>query len=262
MGLAKVASTFLQNSIFPKFKGVYFIRKLAYRQDRKIIARTKRPRYLLSREFDYFLEKKLRTFAEDYPGAKTIIILRRHDSWIASEYRKYVKNGGRLSFDQYFNLDNTAKIKTDELYFMDKIKTLEKLFGTKPLVMFYDDLKIDPWAFIDKIAGFSGAKYNKKDISLKKVHSSYNEKQLKIMRSFARYFIRKNRKWAKNRTLYWIQRRSRLLLSYVILYPSLLIPGAWVCKEELIPSGSLEKIKNFYAGDWNKCMEYAGSGAK
>ena len=258
IGLAKVASTFLQNSIFPKFKGVYFIKKLRYRLDRKIISTTNHPIYLLSREFDWKLEKNLKGFSDDYPNAKIILILRQHDDWIASQYRRYTKNGGSRYFDGYLNIHkDSGVIKKEELYFMSKIKIVERYFKPKPLVLIYSDLKKDPFAFIDKIAEYIGIDYNKTDISTRRVHKSYNDKQLKIMRNFGRWFIPQQPKWAKNKLLYWLQRRSRLLISYLVLYPSLLIPAFLVSKKNLIPDDQLEEIKDYYRDDWEKCLEYS-----
>jgi len=260
IGLAKVASTFLQNNIFPKLKGVYFIKRLRYRLDRKIISSTDHPKYLLSREFDWNFEKKLKEFSNDYPDARIILILRQQDDWIASQYRKYTKNGGGQYFQGYFNIqDNSGIIKKEELYFMRKIKIIENYFSPRPLVLIYSDLKKDPFNFIDKIADYIGVGYSREEISLNRVHKSYNEKQLKIMRNFGRWIIPQQTKWAKNKVLYWLQRRSRLLISYLILYPSLLIPSFMVSKKKLIPDNQLKEIKDFYLDDWEQCREYSKS---
>jgi len=59
------------------------------------------------------------------------------------------------------------------------------------------------------------------------------------------------------RAWHWLQKRSRSLVVYSILYPSLLLPEAWLSKEELIPKEQLAKIRDRYADDWKQCLDYA-----
>jgi hypothetical protein len=105
VGLGKVASTYLQHSFFPQLQGIHYIKTSKYKHSPEIIAKGEYDRYFVSREFDQQLEDEVRWFSGFYPQARPIIIFRRHDSWIASQYRRYVKNGGYLPFKGFFDVD-------------------------------------------------------------------------------------------------------------------------------------------------------------
>ena len=259
VGLGKVASTYLQHRFFPKLQGLYYIPTNRYRRSPGIISRGQYGRYFISREFDQQLEEEVKWFSSFYPNAKPIIILRRNDSWIASQYRRYVKNGGHLPFTGFFDVEgDTGLWKRKHATFYTNLEVLEKYFNTQPLVLFYDELRESPWVFFDRIARFSGATYCREEISLSKVHSSYNEKQLKIMRKVARFlFGEKPPVFSKHPVLFWLQRRSRMLACYAILYPSLLLPESWVSPEPLIPKTELDKVRAYFQEDWERCRAYA-----
>jgi hypothetical protein len=263
VGLGKVASTYLQHRFFPKLQGIRYIPTNRYRRSPGIIAKSGPGRYLVSREFDQQLEEQVKWFSSFYPHAKPIIILRRNDSWMASQYRRYVKNGGYLPFTGFFDVEgDTGLWKRRHATFFTNIEVLEKYFNTRPLVLFYDELQQDPWAFFDKIARFTGATYERSAISLDKVHRSYNEKQLKAMRRVARaVFGEKKPIYSRHPVLHWIQRRSRMLACYSILYPALLLPESWLAPDPLILPEELEKVRDFYQEDWERCRAYAAQEA-
>ncbi|MDX1941040.1 MAG: hypothetical protein SFU99_10845, partial [Saprospiraceae bacterium] len=88
------------------------------------------------------------------------------------------------------------------------------------------------------------------------VHSSYNEKELKIIKKFS-FLFNQNREYSKLRFLRWLQRRSQLLLSYLILYPAKLIPASLVSQKPLISKEDLNKVRDYYKEEWEKCKAYA-----
>lgn len=258
VGLAKAASTYLQYRFFPHLQGVHYIQRTHYSRYNDMISKTNDNKYLVSREFDKRLETETKKFSEYYPHAKVIIVLRRHDTWIASQYRKYVKNGGHHAFENFFDIDyNKGVWKKEDIYFMPKIQFIEKCFIQKPLVIFYEDLKKNPFEFFDIIANYIGSTYDKKKISLKPIHTSYNNKQLKIIRRLSNIVFKKQRKEYDNKILHWLQRRSRMLTCYIILYSALTIPSSLIGKEKIIPDDYLEKIRKFFSDDWQQCLEYA-----
>ena len=259
VGLGKVASTYLQHSFFPKLQNIHYIKTNRYRKAPEIIAKRDYERYFVSREFDQQLEEEVRWFSSQYPDAHPIIIFRRHDSWIASQYRRYVKNGGHLPFTGFFDVEKDEGLwKREHVTFYNNLAHLEHYFNHKPLVLFYDELRADPWAFFDKITAYSDTHYNKEDVSLAKVHRSYNTKQLKVMRKLAAgIFGKKQPTFSQQPILHWLQRRGRLLACYAILYPSLLLPDSWLNKDPLIDPAELEKVKEFFQDDWDRCKAFA-----
>lgn len=258
VGLGKTASTYLQYAFFPKLKGINYIQRTRYGQSKSIIKNAPGVNHFVSREFDQQLEKECQWFSADFPQARTIIILRRQDGWVASQYRRYVKNGGSLSFSEFFDVaDDKGYWHRKDAAFYPMLQILEKYFQHPPLVLFHEDLKKTPWDFFDNLANYMGATYDKNDVSLAPIHSSYSEKQLKVMRSIGKYLFSQDPKWSDNKFVNWLQRRSRLYACYAILYPAKLIPNFLISKKPLISAEELEKVRNFYADDWQACLRYS-----
>lgn len=257
-GLGKVASTYLQYKFFPKLKGVQYVQRTRFRLYPTIIPKVKADKVLFSREMDQQLEREATKFAKLYPDTRTILLLRRHDGWIASQYRRYVKNGGPKSFEEFFDVEKDQGLwKYEHVYFYPKIELLERLFNHKPLVLFHDELKAEPHQFFQKIADYIGATYDKSDISLAAIHKSYNQKQLKVIHRFSQFLFKKEPVWSDNIIINWFQRRFRLLACYLILYPALLVPASWVSEEPLISNDQLKSIQKAFEQDWQKCLTYA-----
>ena len=260
VGLGKTASKFLQHKIFPKLKGIYYIKPSRYGRFREIISGIDDSRVLVSREFDNQLETETEKFAAHSPQARIIIILRRHDSWMASQYRRHVKNGYSCTFEEFLDVEHDrGKWRRDKVFFLPKLMHLENLFGKKPLVLFHEDLAGNPRNFIHEIIRFTGASCNMEGLSLKPHHTSYSDKQLKVIRRVGKYFFpQEETPYSNNPLIRWVQKRSRLLACYAILYSALLVPDAFLANEALISDESLEKVRRFYAADWEQCRNYAG----
>ena len=258
VGLGKVASTYLQYSVFPKFKGIEYIQRTRYNQYKKLINASKADRILLSREFDNQLYDRVKEFSGDFPGTRSIILLRRHDSWIASQYRRFLKNGYALSFDEFIDIKNDSGFwKLESLAFYKKIRTLEQCFTHKPLVLFYDDMRANPGKFIQRIADYVGADFNPDDISLSRVHTSYNEKQLKVMRRFGRYIDITNLDKFSNPVLRSVYKMGIYAIRYPVLYGATLVPDSMVNDEPLIPPERLQAVAKMFEEDWQQCRDYA-----
>lgn len=258
VGLGKTATTYLQYQLFPKLKGVYYIQRTRYPKAHEIISKTSHKKYLVSREFDQQLQEEVEKFAKHYPDTKVIVVFRRHDGWIASQYRRFAKNGIQIPFQEFFDIENNQGLwKYDDLNYMNKLKIIENTFGQKPLVLFHDELKEDAFAFFDKIAAYMGASYNREDISLEAVHKSYEVKQLKAVRKVSKLFFPANPKQYNNAFMRRLQWRKQQLTSYAIMGAALLIPESWLGDEELIPSDQLKKVREFYADDWEQVQAYA-----
>lgn len=258
VGLGKTATTYLQYKVFPKLKGVHYIQRTRYKRSLDIIARSPHQRIFVSNEFDQQLEREAQWFSAAHPNAKVIIVFRRHDSWIASQYRRFVKNGFSHPFVSFFDIEqDTGAWKRSDLRYFDKIQILEKYFTHKPLLLFYEDMQRDTFTFIDAIARFTGTTYDTADISLNTVHSSYTEKQLKIFRKISKVIYRYNIPRSQQSAVRWVQRIIRQAVQYSLLYAAALIPESMVSKEPLIPAEQLKRIREYFADDWKNCVEYA-----
>lgn len=258
VGLGKTASTYLQYRFFPFLKGITYIQRTRYRNFQKHIEAANAERIFISNEFDRQLEKECNRFAAVYPEAKTIIILRRQDSWIASQYRRSVKNGASLSFEEYIDLDsNSGEWKIEDLYFFDKLKFLEKTFNSTPLVLFHDDLRKHPGEFFDAIAQFTGSTYDIQDIDLNPKHKSYSEKQLKFIRKVGKTLFAFKSSYSSNYYIRKVQRFFKMLVRYSVLFIGKILPEKYIENGPLIEPELLSKVKDFYAEDWEKCRKYA-----
>ncbi len=265
VGLGKAASTYLQHSVFPIFQDIHYIHRNRYRSSVKIIARGGHNKYLMSREFTRGFEKKIKTFLDRHGDANTypIIVFRRHDGWIASQYRRYVKNGGTAEFEQFIDIENDGGIwSKHELDFYARIETLERCFGRPPLVLFYEDMREDTFTFFDTLAGYMGARYDRDQLPTGTVHKSYSEKQLHVMRGFCRWLFKSNTRNPQDTHVGWLRKRLRMLGCYCILYPAVLAPKSWTPAKPLIDPYSLKRIREVYTDDWEKCREYAHSYCK
>ena len=262
VGLAKTGTTYLQHKFFPKLKGIKYIQRTKYRQFKyvKIIKKTDYNTYLISNEFDRQLEQEVNNIASVYPHAQIIMVLRRHDYWIASQYKRRIKNGYSFTFSEFIDLENDQGFwKQKDLSFYPMIKMIEDKFKSKPLILFYSDLRKDPYLFLEKIARFIGADFDKKSIDLSPKHRSFNEKQLKIIRKFSRFLFSQDFEYSDKYWVSKIQRLFRMIPRYFILFVSLAAPNFLVPKPPLIAEKELEKVRKHYEDDWNKCLEYASA---
>lgn len=251
VGLSKTASTYLQNRFFNKLNGIYYIGNHNYKYYERIITESQDEKILVSREFDQQYNRELEKFAKLYPSAKLIIVLRRHDSWIASQYRRYVKNGGSKEFEEFFDVEkNNGLWKIHDAEFYPKLMKIEELFDQKPLVLFYEDMRKDVFKFFNEISEYTDTKYDKNNINLTSKHKSYSEKQLKFVKKACRIFKRDFRR--KN----FFLSKSRWLICHLFLYIAAITPNFLMSKKRLITPESLEKVKVFFDEDWQKCYQY------
>ncbi len=259
VGTGKTGTTYLQYRVFPKFKGIFYIQRTRYRRSKEIINKTHHKKYLLSREFDQQLEQEIKWFSSDFPDTTPIIVFRRHDSYIASQYRRFVKNGFRGEFKAFFDLENDeGYFKKKDLDYFSQIKLLEHYFTQKPIVLFYEDMRENPEAFIDSLANCLQITYNPDSINLGRKHTSYSEKQLKYMMQAGKYINLSKHRMFKNPVLHFLGKLPREGLRYSILYAARYLPEPKATKGiPLIPKEELDKVKKYYTEDWKKCHEYA-----
>ena len=258
VGLGKTGSTYLQYKVFPKFKNIHYIQRTKYNKSFDIIKSTKFDKYLVSNEFDRQFPRETDRISKEFPKAKIIMVLRRNDSWLASQYRRWVKNGYPLSFEEFIDLKNDqGEWRQADAYFYPYIQMVIDKFNSKPLVLLHDELLTNPTGFIRKIADYVGAEYDPKEISLNKKHTSYGEKQLLIRRKWNKSFagnikVSNNKAIALFQNLFYVKP-----IRYGSLYLARLLPENRAPKEELTPKEYLSKLREFYKDDWEKCVAFA-----
>lgn len=260
VGTGKTGTTFLQYRVFPKLRGIYYIQRTRYNRVIEIISKSKHQRILVSREFDQQLEVEIKKFTSHLPDTTPIIVFRRHDSYIASQYRRFVKNGFTGSFSEFFDLKkDEGKFKKSGLEYCRQIKLLETHFQKPPIVLFYEDLKDNPKRFIESLAERLNTQIDFTKVDTSSKHASYSEKQLKAILWVARYLnIRRGRRFEND----FLNLFARLYLDsirYGTLYFSKLFPETWFSSKPLIAERELEAVRAYYEDDWKRCHEMVKS---
>jgi len=256
VGLGKTASTYLQMRFFPKLRGIRYVPTARFRSYPEILRTATESRLLFSREFDRQFEDAVVAFARRCPTARPIIVLRRHDEWIASQYRRFVKNGWALTFREFFDVQADGGMwRWRDVEMWPRVRLLEELFRSRPLVLFHEELKRFPWRFLDRITEFTGSTVDRRGVSLLPFHTSYTDKQLRAMLSFGRVFnpAPPNR----GRMLTWMKRRGRMLGCYALMGAGRVMPEAWIRVKTLIPPDDLAEARKLFAEDWQRCLAYA-----
>jgi len=256
-GLGKTGTTYLQYKFFPKLKGITYIPRTRIHKAIKKLQKIDQGRYLVSREHDRDFYSVTQKFAKHFPQSRIILVFRRHDKWIASQYRRVTKNGRGVTFNEFIDVDkNQGRWDKEILNFYDRILFVEKIFGKKPLVLFHEELKENPYSFFDKIATFTNTQYNKNKLSLSSKHTAYQDNQLKAVRKVARKtFFRRDGINIKHTNGF--ERKLRKTFCHLIMYFHWLIPLGEERNKPLIPESDLEKIRTAYKSDWERCKQYA-----
>jgi hypothetical protein len=258
VGLGKTGTTFLQDLVFPKIENLYYLKRSWYKKAKKVVDRTDHHTFLVSLEFDQQFEHEVGLFCKNFPNATPIVVFRRHDSYIASQYRRFVKNGFCGPFTAFFDLEkDQGFFKKKELDYARHILYLENHFTQKPLVLIYDDLKNEPKAFIQRLVDAMGGTLDFSKVSLRSHHTSYNEQQLKGIKAFGRMMNMTKRRVFKNGLLHLLWRLYMASIRYSVLYISKWLPASWFNSAPLMPPEQLEAVKTFYQKDWEQVVAYA-----
>ena len=257
VGLAKTGSTFLQNNFFPKLKNIKYISTHKYRRCIDIINNTNYDSYLISREFDRQLEGEVKKILNHFPETKIIIVFREHKKWISSQFKRFSKNGYHFKFEDFYNNTNSGYWKNEDMIYIDKINIIKKYSKYDPLVLNFDELKINPHSYLTKISEYTNSNYKKSNISLNVVHKSYSEKQLIFLKGFCRIFKPNPPKYyADNKLKHWLYFRPWWLLFHLVMYVAYFLPKNMIVKKPLIDNNYLKKTMKKYKSDWDEILKY------
>ena len=260
VGTGKTGTTFLQYHIFPYLKGIHYIQRTKHKNFVNLIKEGKHQRYLISREYDRQMEYEVTKYTKELPDTTPIIVFRRHDSYIASQYRRFVKNGFTGSLHDFFNTDqDSGFFKIHDLNYRRQIELLENRFDKKPLVYIYEELRKEPHKFIAQMAEDMNAVADTSNLNLNRKHTSYSEKQLKGVLALGKYLdLTKDRKF-KSKFLNFLRDMYLGLTRYSTLYISALLPESFFTKEPLMNKEELNQVKDYFKEDWEFCLNYSKS---
>jgi hypothetical protein len=257
-GMGKTGTTYLQHRFFPHLEGIKYLHRTKHHKAPAVIDNQTENKIFYSRECDRQLETEAKRMSAYNKDIKPIIVFRRHDSYLASQYRRAVKNGENMTLQEFIDIDdNKGRWDNIELNFYNKIMILEKHFNHKPLVLFYDDFKKDNYAFFDIFAEYTGSTYQKSKISLAPVHKSYSEKQLKFMLKYTKGIFEQDRTLSDNALVKLWQDKSKSLVVHSLLLAGKFAPDSAVADFELLDKEYLKRVRAWGEEDWNKCLAYA-----
>lgn len=258
VGLPRTASTFLQRNFFPHLNNVFFVKKHDFVHRKKIIEKGTHSRYLLSTEMDIGKEGRyewLKAVANEYPDAKIIIVLRRHDDWIKSKYFYHLRKGGTHDFSEFFNLNDTGFFRIDHLNCIKRIELIKSYFPQEPLIVFHEELKANPEKTLELIAQFMGTAYNKDKVKLEHKNQAFKLNELIAIRKFNRISGYDQDKF-KNRYIRSKYRKYYGIYNRIIIF-FLSVFGLYKKSDiVLITPEELSDIKAYFAQDWADTISY------
>ncbi|MGE0383625.1 MAG: hypothetical protein AB7Q97_02785 [Gammaproteobacteria bacterium] len=259
VGLQKTGTTFLQQAVFPLWRGLNYIPNDGLERLLRIDPERD---YLLSREglsgqnwaSAAKRDASLKRLAELFPQARILISFRRHSGYLSSSYNHYLQHGGTLTPERYFDLaGDTGFMKREDFRFQRKIETLEACFGRPPFVFFLEELGSGLEGLLQDMRTFlPGEPPPVAAIRNRRVNRSVGYYPAKVLR------------WLNRHTRSELNPEGRHVLNHWRLRRWGLDPRT-ICQDWLafLPSppildeGLLRAIDDYYAQDWAYVQAYA-----
>ena len=250
--MPKTATTFLQRKVFPKLKNIKYSKKHDFWKFRDVNAHADDQKYLYSWEFHENLEDALTEISSLYEYPKLIYCFRKHEDWVVSKYKYYIRKHGFKPFCEYIDLDsNKGVLDLEELNYSKKIELLKKQSNSNLLLFDYQELNDNLNLMVEQICTYTQTRIDSAVVN-KKIKKSFSDKQLKYLlwlnRTYKYHNLQSNSKLL-NRIYY--RYREFLLHSFAFLVK--ILPNKIVNNIDLIDASIVEKIELRYSGDWENC---------
>lgn len=256
LGLERTGTKFLQKSIFPFIDNITYLDRKQYKDADNIIRHAPEKKILVSYEFNELLLQEVRSFSNLFPNTHAVMVFRRHDSYIASQYRRYVKNGFKGALTDFLDLENDkGYLKKIDLDFCRKIEIVRKHFTVEPFFFNYHDLENEPEAFIKKMLEIFDVDVPCDKISYRRRHVSYDDIQLKTLKAFTTKLNIDKKKSFENKALRFMHCLAMDAVRYPLLQLGRIMPNDFFGSEPLIESQELERIRSHYETDWRRCSK-------
>lgn len=268
IGLHKTATTFLQQEVFPKIPGVFFVPPggslsgmlRCPRGTNMLVSdeslsgkpwsRPPDPRYSWRAD----RELRLTNLAALVPRARIIVCFRRHRGWILSLYKQFLAQGGRLTLQEFFDLDRPSLISKEDVMLADLVDLLVELFGER-LFLFtmremgeFDNL-------LRELYGFIGAGESDIRFCPRQVNAGVRATQARLLRML------------NSVTFSDMNPKGILPLRGPVFRRLRLDPRnlcqrrlAWVPSQDVdFSDGTGERLDAFFAEDWGRVLDGAAS---
>lgn len=264
VGAGRAASRWLQERVFPHFRGVRYVPRARFRQSARVVRRGGDLPVLVSRQLGYReLTPAVEWFARAAPAARPILVLRRHDEWLRSVYLREIKELRYVPFEAFIDLERDEGVRPrSSALFRERIRVLEDHFEHRPLVLFFDRLAEDPRGFVRMIADYVGASYDEARISFRPSNRSYRDRQYRFLREVRRRWPLERRAAPPpvepaSAALRWLRVRSRRLAWHAGVALGRVAPERILSSDPLLTEEQLARTRAFYEADWEACVDYA-----
>ena len=161
IGMEKTGTTFLQHNLFPNLK-INLLKTFLDLSE----ARGSNFPFLISNEglcgpvykkggmFSNFSRSVL-AIKDLFVSPNIILCFREPSDYLLSSYKQYLHEGGVLTFDRFFSLQQSALVNRSDLFFSKYIQFLKSEFDPESLFVYnFDSFRMDPLKVIDAIIAF------------------------------------------------------------------------------------------------------------
>ena len=131
-----------------------------------------------------------------FPEARVLIVIREQVSMVVSTYKAYVDKGGTCSLRDFFSPPSRARGRIpwfDPTHFAyDRlIAHYQSLFGpSKVLVLTFEQLRADPYAFSEAICSFAGASWSRTEFPERQVNPGIDASIVGLRRRLNPFLVR------------------------------------------------------------------------
>jgi hypothetical protein len=85
--------------------------------------------------------------------------VRENLAWILSCYKHYLKYGGTMKLEEWFSLDGSGVMSSDDFMIYPRLLKLKKYYGENVYIYDLDNLIKEPQIVVNEIAAFVGVNY-------------------------------------------------------------------------------------------------------
>ena len=258
VGVERTGTKYLQKSIFPSYKKLHFINKDRYYEAKEIILKKEYQRYLVSMELNLnsHFEVEVNDFLSAFPQARIIMVMRPLSGWLVSHYKRIVKNGFNIRFDELWNLKGDSVFDPDEIKYKPKIDFLLSKTQQTPLFLIHGDLRKKPMDFLGRLAEFVGEDFDESRVNLKPVHTSYKDRQLKVLRWVMKYVnISRSKPYSSGLRNRFYRLRVDFI-RYLAMYSAKILPAFLISSEPLVSDRQKAEVSSYYQEDWKAVQDF------
>ncbi len=273
IGLHKTGTTYFQREVFPRLPQISYIgRPFLYGDSLLGLVACRGERILLSHEdfagrlLDSFIEgaswihtqtKAIGRLAVTFPRAGIILGLRRHDSFILSLYKSYLKYGGAKPFSEFFDIErDQGVIRVQDLYFEPRLRQCASVFSGGVFVAFCEELAVGFEPLILDLSAFLGVAPPALDeLRLYIPNPGVNEAEAKILHRLNLSLPYASTISLSPRPLFRFLRKIRLTPHSVSGAVGKILPR----RPLTLPRYCREFIASTYQEDWDFALDFAAT---